>query len=170
MAAIELSPISEHLSDDEVEALEAALAEVHSSPLDVDEQAQTTLLDSDIDDDLFAEFMDRLEVHDAACEVYVPPDFEDVLTVGEHQIGSAHMLLLVLEELREELFVDEDEEEDEEEDEDNYDLENADDPFMEEGAAASFDFKEKQLRQLWHVLQQGAKLCIQQGVCMFLLE
>jgi hypothetical protein len=178
MAAIELSPISEHLSDDEVDKLELALAEAKASPLDVDEQAQTVLLDGDIDDDLFAELLDRLELHDANCDIYVPPDFEEVISVGEYRIGSAHMLLLVLEELKDELFVEgldevegvEGVEEDEEEEEEESDYEEEGPLLDDEIGASTFDFKEKQMRLLWKLMQLGAKTCVKQGVCMFLIE
>lgn len=170
MASIELSPIQDHFEEDLVQELEEALADADASPLDVDEDAESILLDSDIDDDLIAEIMDRLEMHDAAADIYVPPDFEEVFEIGGYRIASAHMLTLVLQEMRDELFLDDDEEDgaaDELDDEYDYGEENtgaADDGDVEE----PFEFKEKQLRHVWRLLHSGARVCVKRGVCLFI--
>ncbi len=170
MASIELSPIQDHLEEDLVQELEEALADADASPLDVDEDAESILLDSDLEDDLIAEIMDRLEMHDAAADIYVPPDFEEVFEIGDYRIASAHMLTLVLQEMRDELFVDEDE--------DDEGLDDADGDYdygEDEGAAADdadveepFEFKEKQLRHVWRLLHTGARACVKRGVCLFI--
>ena len=167
MAAIELSPISEHFSPSAIAELEDLLAEVDAAPLVIDDQAQTLFLDNDIDDGLFADIVDRLELHDAACTVYVPPDFEDSLKVGEHRVGSAHMLLLVLEELKEEFSFEIDTDVADEDDDEDY--ENDAGPMLEDELDAdAFDLKEKQLRHIWELLTRGANSCISDDVCMFL--
>ncbi len=166
MAAIELSPISEHFSESTLEELEEVLAETKTAPLIIDDQAQTVVLDSDIDDELLAQIVDHLEVHDAACTVYVPPDFEDSFKVGEHQVGSAHMLLLVLDQLKEEFSFDSEAEDDSEDEAENY--ENDAGPMLEDELDNdAFDLKEQQLRHLWELLKQGATTCISDDVCMF---
>ena len=67
------------------------------------------------------EFLDRLEAHDIAADIYLPVEFEGRLPVGDFRVASAQTLVDVLEEMKEELAVEEDEEyeddEDEEEDE-----------------------------------------------------
>jgi hypothetical protein len=167
MAAIELSPLSEHFSESAVEELEDALSEVNVSPLIIDDHAQTVFLDSDIEDGLFAELADRLELHEAACTVYVPPDFEDSLKVGEHLVGSAHMLLLVLAELKEEFSFDSDDDDDDSDLEEDY--ENDAGPMLEDELDNdAFDMKDKQLNHIWSLLKQGAETCISDDVCMFL--
>jgi len=169
MASIELSPIQDHLDEDLVQELEEALADADASPLDVDEDAESILLDSDLDDDLIAEIMDRLEMHDAAAEIYVPPDFEEVFEIGGYHIASAHMLLLVLQEMREELFVDDDDDDDELGDlDEDYDYDSEENGPAEDDAEEPFEFKEKQLRHVWRLLHSGARTCVKRGVCLFI--
>lgn len=168
MASIELSPLTSQLDKTEIKALEHALAESGSSPLDIDEDADSQLLERDVDDDLLAELFDRLDINDAACDVYVPPDFEDSISVGDHTVGSAHALLLALQELGEELGAADDEdadyEEDEDYDEDDDDYDEDDDDADEEDAYA---LRDQELRRICKVLQNGAKLSIRRGVAMF---
>jgi len=169
MASIELSPILEHLDEDLVQSLEAALADADASPLDVDEDAESVFLDSEIEDDMVAEIMDRLEVNDAAADVYVPPDFEEVFKIKDVRFASAHMLLLVLAEMREELFVDqEDEDEDEEPGNDHGYGPDEDARNLDVDDEEPFEFKEKQLQHVWRLLQTGAQTCVRRGVCMFI--
>lgn len=174
MASIQLSPILEHLPQNEVRTLEAALEEAGANPLDVDETAESLFLDSDLDEDLFAEILDRLELHDAACDIYVPPDFEEIFTIGDNRIGSAHMLLLVLEEMREELFVEEDEDEDDEDVgdvDDDYDYDLDDETLHADSDEEDpYELKDKQLQEIWRLMRTGAKMCIKHGVCMFIKQ
>ncbi len=169
MASIELCPLSAHFDDHEIEALEQALAEAGSTPLDIDDDADSQLLQKEVDDDMLAELFDRLSVNDAACDVYVPPDFEDAVDLDGSRVGSAHVLLLALQELAEELGGgDEDAEEDEEYEE--YDEEESEFPDSILGGddEEEFDLKEAELRRICKVLQQGARLCIKRGVAMFI--
>jgi hypothetical protein len=167
VASIELSPLTSQFDKNEIKALEAALVESGSSPLDIDADADTQLLERDLDDDLLAELFDRLDVNDAACDVYVPPDFEDSFTIGDHTVGSAHALLLALQELSEELGVagDDDEEFEEDEDYDGEDFEDED--ADDEDADEAYELRDQELRRICKVLQSGAKLSIRRGVAMF---
>lgn len=167
MASIELSPLTSQFDKNDIKALERALAESGSSPLDIDEDGDTQLLERDVDDDLLAELFDRLDINDAACDVYVPPDFEDSISVGDHTVGSAHALLLALQELGEELGASADEdtdfEEDEDYEEDGEDYEEDDDADEED----TYALRDQELRRICKVLQNGAKLSIRRGVAMF---
>jgi hypothetical protein len=111
MASIEIGPLSHHLEDDEISAVEEVLAEAEIE-MDLDDEADSRLVEAKLDEDILADFMDQLDANDAACDIYLPGDFEEVFEVGEYRIGSAHALLIVLEEIRDEIF---EEEEDEEE-------------------------------------------------------
>jgi hypothetical protein len=167
VASIELSPLTSQFDKNDIKALERALAESGSSPLDIDEDGDTQLLERDVDDDLLAELFDRLDINDAACDVYVPPDFEDSISVGDHTVGSAHALLLALQELGEELGASADEdtdfEEDEDYEEDGEDYEEDDDADEED----TYALRDQELRRICKVLQNGAKLSIRRGVAMF---
>jgi hypothetical protein len=70
-----------------------------------------------MDDNALSEFMDRLEGHDIAADIYLPVEFEGIVEVADLRVGSLPLLLEVLEELKDEL----DDEEEEAEDEESYD-------------------------------------------------
>ncbi len=168
MASIELCPLSTHFDDGEIEALEEALTDAGSTPLDIDDDADSQLLQKEVDDDMLAELFDRLSVNDAACDVYVPPDFEDAVDIDGTRVGSAHVLLLALQELSEELG-DKDEDDEEDEEYEEYDEEEDEYPGSILGDDDDdFDLKEAELRRICKVLQQGARLCIKRGVAMFI--
>jgi hypothetical protein len=170
MASIELSPLSTRLEPNEIRDLEQALADAGSSPLDIDPEGETQLLDRDVDDDLLAELFDRLDVNDAACDVYVPPDFEHVIDVGDWKIGSAHTLLLALQELAEELGVDDDDDGDGGFDDDDLDADEefSDAPMVVEDDA--YALRDGQLNAICQTLQRGAQMCIRRGVAMFVQD
>ena len=70
-----------------------------------------------MDDSALSEFMDRLEGHDIAADIYLPVEFEGIVEVAGLRVGSLPLLLEVLDELKDEL----DDEEEEAEDEESYD-------------------------------------------------
>jgi hypothetical protein len=119
MAEIEIAPLTDRLSEDEIAELAGAL-ERHgvSAPLKNDDGHSAAV--GDIDDDVLTEFLDRLEAHDAACEVYLPVEFDGRVEVSDLRVGSAVHLLEVLDELKDDLAIDEDEDEADEEDLDDY--------------------------------------------------
>jgi hypothetical protein len=104
-----------------------------------------------LDDDVLSEFLDRLDASDAAAEIYLPIEFEDVLEIAGLRIGSAPVLLDVLEELKDELDV-EAEEEEEDEDDDDYD-----DPHTIVVA---------QLKQAWKLFLAGAQAALERKLPM----
>src|SRR6187549_421567 len=102
MATVELSTLSDFLDDDEIGGVKKSLEETGSAPLDIDETAETVVLNAAIDDDIFIDFRDRLEVNEVSADIYLPVDFEDFFEVADYRFGSSHALLLALENLREE--------------------------------------------------------------------
>jgi len=176
MATLELTTLSDKLDEDELSTLFEAYQVTGAGPLDIDDVAEQAVLDNGIDDDIFVDFVDKLEANDAAADVYLPSDFEDVFEAGDIRVGSAHALLLVLENLRED-FSAEDEEDDDEETEENEDV----DPFVEDddegffegeddgngGDESGLGMKEEQLRHIWKLMSQGAKAAIRRGLCLF---
>lgn len=171
MASIEIGPLSHHLDEEELKAADKAFAEADIE-LDLDEEADSRLVEVDIDEDLLADFMDQLDANDAACDVYVPSDFEDIIEVSGYRIGSAHALLLVLEEIRDDIFESEDEEEeaeDEDEDYGDYDEDEGEDESYGRGsgADASHQLKDEHMRALWKTVVKAAKTCVREGTCLF---
>ena len=169
MATLELGSLSEHLEVDQIKAVRKALAEVGAPPLPADDHADAVVLDREIDDDVLTDFFDRLDANDASAEVYLPIDFEEVLDVEGVRIGSLHALILVLESLKEDFFVEEDED-DEEEDEEEAELDDEEDEDagdLFEDDDEEVEVKDERLRHIWRVLHKGAKTGVRKNVCLF---
>lgn len=169
MATVELGPLSEHLEADQVKALKRVLSEAGAPPLSADDHADLVVLDRDLDDDVLTDFFDRLDANDASADVYLPIDFEDVLDVDGVRVGSAHALVLVLDSLKEDFFVEEEEDEEDDEEEDEYeeddDEDEAADLFADEDEAV--ELKDERLRHIWRVMHKGAKTAVRKNVCLF---
>ena len=183
MATLELSTLSDKLDEDDLAVLLAEYeTQTDAGPLDIDEVAEQAVLDNGIDDDIFVDFLDKLEANDASADVYLPTDFEEIFEVGELRVGSAHALLLVLENLREDFAAEDEEEppeaeveEDEEpfvaEDDETLAFEDEEDEEATEGLfgddESPTEIKEEQLRHIWKLMYQGAKAAIRRGLCLF---
>jgi hypothetical protein len=149
MATVELGSLSQHLEDDEVSAILKALKrnDVEFSPNDAD----TVVVAKNLDDDVVADFLDRLDAHEASADMYLPVEFDGVVKAGNFRVGSAHALVTILEEMKEELLADDD---DEEEDDDDYEEEDDDDD--DDDASRAIRLKDDQLRALWKLLFKAA--------------
>src|SRR5688500_7937001 len=110
MAEIELGPLTDRLNDDEIADLQKRIQKLGVGEMPQPDDASSTAVDS-LDDDVLSEFLDRLEASDAAAEIYLPVEFDDVLEIAGLRVASAPLLLDVLEELKDELAIDEEEEE-----------------------------------------------------------
>jgi UDP-N-acetylglucosamine enolpyruvyl transferase len=124
MSEIELAPLSDRLEDDEIRTLLKQLEQAGAKFTNLDD-SHTQVVATRLSEDAMTEFLDRLDAHDIAADIYLPVEFDGRLTVGDYRVASAHALVDVLEELKEELTVeeedadyDDEEEEDEEEDAD----------------------------------------------------
>lgn len=172
MASLELTPLSEHLDDDEIEALMGALSETGAGPLHMDDEGDPIVIDNALDDDIFADFLDRLEANEASCDIYVPSEFEDAVEVAGHKVGSAHALMLVLESMREDFFVEDGDDDDElEEDEvaSNFDDmdEEEDETVYDTGGASAIELKDEELRKMWRQMYRGAKSAVARKLALF---
>jgi hypothetical protein len=168
MATLELGTLSEHLENDQIKALQRALAESGAPALSVDDHAETIVLDRDLDDDVLVDFFDRLDANDASADIYLPADFEEVIEVDGMRVGSAHALILVLESLKEDFFVEE--EEDEEEEDEDYEYEEDEDEEgseMFENDDEEVEVKDDRLRHIWRVMHKGAKTSVRKNLCLF---
>jgi hypothetical protein len=167
MATLELSTLSEHLEADQIKAVKKALAEAGAGALTGDDHAETSVLDRNVDDDVLTDFMDRLDANDAAADIYVPVDFEDVIEVDGLRIGSTHALDLILDSLKEDFFVTE-EDDDEDDDEDAGDDDDEDDDEADLEADDEEDsLKDVRLQHVWKLLSKGAKTATKKGLCLF---
>jgi hypothetical protein len=117
MAEIDIGPLTDRLTDEEIAELAAQLEKVGAPQLPHGDESHQATLGDGVDETALSEFMDRLEGHDTAADIYLPVEFDGVLEVAELRIGSLPLLLEVLDELKDEL----DDEEEEAEDDDSYD-------------------------------------------------
>lgn len=142
MPELRLLPLEETLSKTQLGNLKRQLAE-----LGVDELPTTDEdvdLDEAVTEDQLTDFMDRLDAHDMACDLFLPLEFDGVVEIGDHSVGSAYALLEALEELREELDIDEEESEEEED--------------------IDMEVIEEQLRTTWRAFLRAANTCIDRQV------
>ncbi len=167
MASIEVGPLSHNLDEDEIDVIKKAFADAELKLGDLDEDADGRLIERDVDDDFLAGFLDRLDASEAACDIYVPEDFEETVVAGETCVGSAYLLLAVLEEMRDEVSGGDLDDEDEE-DEEYGEYGDLDDEEYEGGSAMVREATDGHLRHLWGVLARGAQTCIDERICLFI--
>lgn len=152
MAEIELAPLSERLEEDEVRTLfrklEAAGAKL--KPMNDDHVSQ--IIAARLSEEAVTEFLDRLDAHDVAAEIYVPVDFDGVVTVGDYRVAGTQALADSLEEIKEELDVEDEEDYDDEESEEDTEAE-------EEGTVIG-----AQLRHIWRLLTDACDESLEKGV------
>jgi hypothetical protein len=146
MSEIELGPVSERLDEEELKTLSRLLEQAGARyPVD-DENQTTSTIATRLSEDAMTEFLDRLEAHDMAADIYLPVEFEGRLAVGDYRVASAQSLADVLEEMKEELAVEEEDNYD-----DDLDEEEEDDEDEEEGTVI-----EAQLRNIWRLVNDAS--------------
>jgi hypothetical protein len=118
MANIEIGPLTDRLGDDEIAELKTRMERMGAPKLPDGDDKEVASVGDGLDDDVLVEFLDRLDGHDVAAEIYLPVEFEGSIEVADLRVGSGPALLEVLEELKDELTSEGDEDEDDEEDED----------------------------------------------------
>jgi hypothetical protein len=169
MATVELGSLSQHLDDEEVAAILKALKKNEVS-LELDDH-DTVVLARDIDGDLLADFLDKLDAHDAKCDIYLPMEFDFTVDAGGYKVGSAAALATILEEMKEELTEaadDEDEEEDADfDDDDDEEVDEEEEDDDEPGGANTLRLKDDQMTKLWRILYKAATSATDQGAAMF---
>jgi cell division protein YceG involved in septum cleavage len=157
MSEIEPGPVSERLDEEEIKTLGRLLDQAGAKyPLN-DENQTSQIIASRLSEDAMTEFMDRLEAHDIAADIYLPVEFEGRLTVGDFRIASAQSLTDILEEMKEELAVEEEEEYEDDEDEEE------DDEEEEEGTVI-----EAQLRNIWRLVNDACGESLDKSVPLHL--
>jgi hypothetical protein len=136
MAELEIAPLAHRLEEDQLTLLHDLLQKHGIARLPRTAGTPTTLGDR-IDEDTLREFLDLLDSHDAACDVYLPVSLRAPLRVGSLRVGTTERLLDALEELRGDLDIEDEEE------------------VLDEDAPD--DEPEARLRDLWRLFQQGAE-------------
>ncbi len=120
MAEIEIGPLTDRLSEEEINELRGALERLGAPALPQSDESHARPV-GDVDDEVLTEVLDRLEAHDAACEVYLPVEFDGRVEVADLRVGSAMQLLEVLDEIKDDLAIaDDDDEEEVDEEDDEY--------------------------------------------------
>jgi hypothetical protein len=140
MSAIELAPLSDRLDEEELKTLGRLLEQAGSKMPQMEDHTTQTFAKR-LSEEAMTEFLDRLDAHDVAADIYLPVEFEGPLAVGDYRVASAYALQETLEEMKEELAI-EDEDFDEDEDEDEDDQEEVD-----EGSVI-----EAQMRNIWQLV------------------
>lgn len=121
MADIEIAPLSDRLSDDEIAELAKQMEKVGAGQLPRSDESHAGPVVEGLDDDAVDELLDRLEAHDLAAEIYLPVEFEGTVEVGNVRVASAALLLEILDEVKDELLEDEEDEDEDEDDEEDDD-------------------------------------------------
>jgi len=145
MAEIEIGPLSDHLSDEEISDLAGALEKFGAPRLPRSDETAGATIAEGVDGDLVTEFLDRLEAHEVACEIYLPVEFEGRVEVAELRVGSSAALLDILEEMKEDLDI-----------EDASDGEEGDEDY-----AGDVEMILKQLRHIWKLFYTAAQTSLE---------
>ena len=151
MSAIELAPLSDRLDDEEVKSLGRLLEQAGAKLPAMDDHTTHTFAKR-LSEEAMTEFLDRLDAHDVAADIYLPLEFDGPLTVGDYRVASAYSLQETLEEMKEELAI-EDEEYDDEDEEEEEDSEEID-----EGSVI-----EAQMRNIWQLVTDACSESIEKN-------
>jgi TATA-binding protein-associated factor Taf7 len=166
MADIEIGLLTDRLGDDELAELAGKLERLGAPALTKEDDAAASTLTA-VDGSVLDEFLDRLEAHDLACEIYLPLDFEGRVEVGEYRVGSASALVEILEEMKDELGEDDEEEDDDDDDDDEDADEDEEDDDDEE--YANLRIKDAKIRRLWKVVYDGAQAALDRRQPLFVI-
>jgi hypothetical protein len=153
MAELEIGPLTDRLSDEEITDLASEMEKLGASPLPHADDTAATTVGGGLDDSVLGEFFDLLEVYDVAAEIYLPVEFEGSVEVAHLRVASAPLLLDVLEEIKDDLGIDEDEADEDEVDEDEVDEAEDDDEDRR--------LLEAHLRQVWKLFYSGAQVALE---------
>ncbi len=149
MAEIEIGPLTDRLSDEEITDLASEMEKLGAPPLPHADDTAAAAVGGGLDDSVLGEFFDLLEIHDVAAEIYLPVEFEGAVEVAHLRVASAPVLLEVLDEIKDDLEIDED------------DADEPDDVDADADADADRRLLEAQLRQVWKLFYSGAQVAME---------
>ena len=147
MSAIELAPLSDRLDEEEIKSLGRLLAQAGTKLPAMDDHITQTFAKR-LSEEAMTEFIDRLDAHDIAAEIYLPVEFEGPLSVGDLRVASAYALQETLEEMKEELAIEDDDFEEEDEDSEE----------LDEGSVI-----EAQMRNIWQLVTDACSESIEKN-------
>lgn len=148
MPELKLLPLSETLGADQISELSRKLTNLGADSAEDGDDAFD--LDESINEDQLTDFMDRLEAHDVAADIYLPVEFEGRVSVGDQTFGSAQALAEALEELREELDIDGDDDNDDEE--------------------IDLEMIEEQLSHCWRIFTRAVNASIEKQIPLHIIQ
>lgn len=162
MVLLKVSPLTETMSEDDIEELRDDLSE-----LDIILPPQTEDLDLDIemeiDSEGFSELAELLEESQAYADIYIPGDFSDIYELeDERRVGSLDALVQTMEAIATELGIpipDEDDSEYELDDLDDGDYEDDDDMDVDVAFRSAW---EEVYRVAREALETSSNLIIEQ--------
>ena len=163
MAKIELGPLSQFLDDSEIKDLLKALKKVGVNELPKSEEAGGKVAD-ELDDDVWTDFLDRLEAEDVGADLYLPVEFDGTIEVAGLKVASTHVLIDILDDIKDDLDVSPEEDEEEEEEDDDEEESEEDE---EEDDDEDLRLKEKLMKQVWKSLYAGAKSALDRELPLF---
>jgi hypothetical protein len=162
MAFFEVGPITQFLDDAEIKALMKSLKKVGLEKLPESDDAGGAVGD-EIDDDVWNDFLDRLEAEDVGADLYLPLEFDGVLDVAGYRVASANTLKDVLDDIKDDLDVDHERDSDDDEDDEDAGSDDDDDDDSDE----ELRFKERLMKQVWKTLYTGAKHALAKDLPLF---
>jgi len=148
MAELRLLPLEDSLSGKQIGILKRELVELGAD--EISETDDDSDFEESLTEDQLTDFMDRLDAHDLACNIYLPLEFEGLVEISDHTVGSAYALIDALEELREELDIDEEENDDD----DDLDMQ----VIVE------------QLRFTWRLFLRAASTCVERQIPLHVIS
>jgi hypothetical protein len=156
MSAIELAPLSDRLDEEDLKTLRRLLEQAGAKLPEVEDHPTQTFAKR-LSEEAMTEFLDRLDAHDVAADIYLPVEFEGSLTVGDYRVASAHALQETLEEMKEELAIEDDDDYEDEEDEEE------DSEEMDEGSVI-----EAQMRNIWQLVTDACSESLEKNAPLHL--
>jgi hypothetical protein len=162
MAKFEVGPLSQFLDDAEIKALMKALKKVNIEKVPESDDAGGSVGD-EIDDDVWADFLDRLEAEDVGADLYLPVEFDGVLDVAGYRVASAAVLKDILDDIKDDLDVEPEADEDEDDDGDD----DGDDDDDDDDDDEELRFRERLMKQVWKSLYTGAKSALSRDLPLY---
>ncbi|MCD6498734.1 MAG: hypothetical protein J7M25_10620 [Deltaproteobacteria bacterium] len=158
MPNLEVGTLEDHLSDDEIRELLAALERAGIEGFAEGDKSGSGSVGETVDEDAVTEFMDRLEGHDVAADLYLPVEFDGRIDAADRRIGSLMGLLDVLEEIADDL-----------------EIEDSDDPVESEDDddvmyATEMEILDARLRVIWHAMFEGAHTALEHGLSLVVIH
>jgi hypothetical protein len=163
MAKIELGPLSQFLDDGEIKDLMKALKKIGVADLPKSEEAGGKVGD-ELDDDVWTDFLDRLEAEDVGADLYLPVEFDGVVEVAGLKVASVQVLVDILDDIKDDLDVDPEVDEEADDDDDDEDEPDEDD---DEDSDEDLRLKERLMKQVWRSLYAGAKSALDRELPLF---